>query len=288
MVSGSATSFTSTAVTLTPHGSVCRSMISCNFWLIDSRCESRSSKGAWPSTLRNVVCDISEVALRKFSTFTTAACGSTTRKYTTASTVTGTLSRVITSCRSTLMVTTRKSIRTIRSTIGMRKISPGPFAPSNFPRRKITPRSYSRKMRIACGRMMTARMMRGMAQLINFGSASSNCIALFSFGFQFYGQSVYGGDLGQFAFFDGCVADCVPIFTFDENPAAARIDWRQCGHRFSNQCLCSHFHRQQLRAQPFSDDENKKGRSNECCRNNVAERQTIEWIGAVEEHERAD
>src|SRR5436190_1529807 len=46
MVSGSATSLTSTAVTLTPHGSVCRSMISCNFWLIDSRCESRSSKGA--------------------------------------------------------------------------------------------------------------------------------------------------------------------------------------------------------------------------------------------------
>jgi hypothetical protein len=38
--------------------------------LIDSRCESRSSKGAWPSTLRSVVCDISEVALRKFSTFT--------------------------------------------------------------------------------------------------------------------------------------------------------------------------------------------------------------------------
>src|SRR5438270_128331 len=31
IVSGNATSFTSTAVTLTPHGSVCRSMISCNF-----------------------------------------------------------------------------------------------------------------------------------------------------------------------------------------------------------------------------------------------------------------
>src|SRR6266850_2717663 len=80
MLSGKDTSLTSTAVTLTPHGSVCRSMISCNFRLIDSRCESRSSKGAWPSTLRSVVCDISEVALRKFSTFTTAACGSTTRK----------------------------------------------------------------------------------------------------------------------------------------------------------------------------------------------------------------
>ena len=37
-------------------------------------------QGAWPSTLRSVVCAMSEVALRKFSTFTTAACGSTTRK----------------------------------------------------------------------------------------------------------------------------------------------------------------------------------------------------------------
>ena len=55
MVSGNATSFTSTAVTLMPHGSVCRSMISCNFWLIDPRCESRSSNGAWPSTLLSVV-----------------------------------------------------------------------------------------------------------------------------------------------------------------------------------------------------------------------------------------
>ena len=63
-----------------PHGSVCLSMISCNFWLMTSRCESSSSSGDWPSTLRKVVWAMSEVAFQKFSTFTTAAFGSTTRK----------------------------------------------------------------------------------------------------------------------------------------------------------------------------------------------------------------
>jgi hypothetical protein len=38
------------------------------------------------------------------------------------------------------MVTTRRSILTMRSTIGMRKINPGPFVLSSLPRRKITPR----------------------------------------------------------------------------------------------------------------------------------------------------
>src|SRR5437762_5388545 len=108
--------------------------------------------------------------------------------------------------------------------MGMRKITPGPLAPSNLPRRKITPRSYSRRMRMACGRMITARMMRGMAQLINFGSASSNGMTLFSFYFQFYSLSLHRCDLGYLAFFDRRVADRVPIFAFDENPAAARID----------------------------------------------------------------
>ena len=101
---------------------------------------------------------MSEVAFQKFSTFTTAAFGSTTRKYITASTVAGTLSLVMISCLGTSIVTTRKSIFTILSTIGIRKISPGPFAPCNLPSRKITPRSYSRKMRMACGRIKIARM----------------------------------------------------------------------------------------------------------------------------------
>src|SRR5262245_53687330 len=54
MLSGKITSLTSTAVTLTPHGSVCRSMISCSLRFILSRWESSSSSSACPSTLRNV------------------------------------------------------------------------------------------------------------------------------------------------------------------------------------------------------------------------------------------
>ena len=80
MVSGRATSLTSTAVTLTPHGSVCRSMISWRVWLILSRWASNSSSSAWPSTLRSVVCEINMVAFQKFSTLITASTGSITRK----------------------------------------------------------------------------------------------------------------------------------------------------------------------------------------------------------------
>src|SRR6266436_8012088 len=46
MLSGKTTSLTSTAVTLIPHGSVCRSMISCSLRFILSRWESSSSSSA--------------------------------------------------------------------------------------------------------------------------------------------------------------------------------------------------------------------------------------------------
>src|SRR5947209_19176038 len=168
------------------------------------------------------------------------------------------------------MVTTRRSIRTIRSTIGMRKISPGPFAPSNFPRRKITPCSYSRRMRIACGRMITARMMSGMAQLINLNGPSSG-MALFSFGFYFYRQSLHRCDLRRVPFFDRRVADRIPMLAFDKDPAAARVDWSQCGHGFSKQRFRARSYRQALRAKTLADNENKERRRDQCRRNDVAE-----------------
>src|SRR5438046_9563975 len=68
------------------------------------------------------------------------------------------------SCLGTSMVTTRKSILTMRSTTGMRKMSPGPFAPCNLPSRKMTPRSYSRRMRIDCGSTTIACKIKTMAQ----------------------------------------------------------------------------------------------------------------------------
>ncbi len=61
----------------------------------------------------------------------------------TAFTFTVTLSRVMHSWLGTSIVTVRRSIFTIRSTIGRITNSPGPRAPTSRPRRKITPRSYS-------------------------------------------------------------------------------------------------------------------------------------------------
>src|SRR5256885_11907320 len=47
-----------------------------------------------------------------------------------------------------LRVIVRRSTLTIRSTIGIRKTTPGPFGSSRRPSRKTTPRSYSRRMRM--------------------------------------------------------------------------------------------------------------------------------------------
>src|SRR5215813_12700870 len=73
----------------------------------------------------------------------------------TAFTFTDTLSRVITSWGGTSMVMVRRLTLTILSTKGMRRMRPGPLpsppgltmAPACRPKRKITARSYSRRMR---------------------------------------------------------------------------------------------------------------------------------------------
>ena len=61
----------------------------------------------------------------------------------------GTLSRVMTSCGGMFSVTVRRSTRTIRSITGISRIRPGPLRAIRRPRRKMTPRSYSRRTRIA-------------------------------------------------------------------------------------------------------------------------------------------
>src|SRR5262249_32667007 len=64
----------------------------------------------------------------------------------TAFTRTGTLSFVITSCGGMFKVIVRRSTRTMRSTIGIRKNSPGPLGSwTRRPSRKTMPRSYSRR-----------------------------------------------------------------------------------------------------------------------------------------------
>ena len=76
-----------------------------------------------------------------------------------------TLSLVITSCGGTFSVTVRRSILTIRSTIGIRKIRPGPFWAISRPSRKITPRSYSRRILTPEPRGRTPRGRRGRLSL---------------------------------------------------------------------------------------------------------------------------
>src|ERR671922_1854425 len=150
---GISTSLTSTIETLTPHGEVASSMIRCRISLILSRSDRSSSSWCWPRTLRSVVCAICEVATMKFSTCTIAFSGSMMRKYATAFTRTGTLSLVMTSCGGMLSVTVRRSTRTILSTIGMRRKRPGPLGGEcSRPSRKMTPRSYSRAIRIDADR----------------------------------------------------------------------------------------------------------------------------------------
>src|SRR3954469_3557935 len=78
---------------------------------------------------------------------TTDASASTTRKYATASTRAGTLSRVITSCGGIACVIVRRVTRTMRSATGMSSTRPGPFWATRRPKRNTTPRSYSRSTR---------------------------------------------------------------------------------------------------------------------------------------------
>src|SRR5438876_11049274 len=78
-------------------------------------------------------------------------------------------------------------------------------------------------------------------------------------------------DLYYFTWFDRCITNCAPVLAFDEDPAALRINWSRCGHCFSNHRLHSGFHGQPLRAQAFSDNENKECRRYKRCRNNVTQ-----------------
>ena len=126
-----------------------------------SRSASISSSSCLPSTTRKVVCASWLVAIRKFSTWMMALCGSITRKNTTALTFTETLSREITSCGGTSMVTMRRSTRTIFWMPGMRSTSPGPFTFQKRPSWNTTARSYSRRMRIALANRISSSTTSG-------------------------------------------------------------------------------------------------------------------------------
>src|SRR5438270_653075 len=93
---------------------------------------------------RRLVMAMRWLAKRKLSTPMTARTGSTTWKYTTASTAMVTLSAVMTDWDGMSTTSTRRLTRTTLSTTGMRKTTPGPRAsPMTRPNRKKTARWYS-------------------------------------------------------------------------------------------------------------------------------------------------
>src|SRR5690349_5331053 len=103
--SGISTFFICTRSTLTPHGSVARSIAVCIRPEISSWDFRISSSECSPSTARNVVSDTCSTAFATARTSITARLGSMMRYQTTVLTLTGTLSRVIASCCSTAVVT---------------------------------------------------------------------------------------------------------------------------------------------------------------------------------------
>src|SRR6266487_1422842 len=169
------------------------------------------------------------------------------------------------SCLGTSIVTTRKSIFTMRSTMGMRKIIPGPLAPCacSLPRRKMTPRSYSRRMRSAWGRMKAAMIISTTAVVPSLKSAAMSCSIispLLGFGFHFQRQTFDGHDLHRLIFLDRRVANRLPEFALDEHIPAARINARQRRHDLAEHRLAAHAHGQPLRAQTGAYHEQEEQR----------------------------
>src|SRR5438128_1596057 len=191
------------------------------------------------------------------------------------------------SCLGTSMVTTRKSILTMRSTTGMRKMSPGPFAPCNLPSRKMTPRSYSRRMRRDCGSTTNANTTKTIAQgpswaasLINSSIISPSLV----FWFHFQRQSLDTDDFHRLAGFDGRFAEGVPIFTFDNHLAPARVYRRNPAERFGQPRFPAGLRQSELRAPAGGDDENEKSRRQQRRRNDVSQGQSEARVVAVEQH----
>src|SRR5437762_6136342 len=195
------------------------------------------------------------------------------------------------SCLGTSMVTTRKSILTMRSTMGIRKTRPGPFSPCNLPSRKMTARSYSRRMRMDCGSTITASTIKTIAQppslaasLINSSIISPSRV----FWFHFQRQSLNADDFDGLARFDRRSAHGVPVFAFDKHLAAPRVDARYRAGRFPQHRFLAGLNGSELRAQSRAHDENEKRRRQHRRRNDVSQGQSEAGVAAVEQHQGAE
>src|SRR5882724_10317901 len=183
------------------------------------------------------------------------------------------------SCFGTSMVTTRRSIFTILSMMGIRMIRPGPFAPCSLPRRKITPRSYSRKMRMAWGttkKAMTARMTRtvvtGPLWKTKLMSESIMFFPLLLFWFYLQSQSRDARDLDGLAGGHGRGAGRVPRLALDKYLAGRGIDRPQRVYRAPDHRFQSGARGLELRANARAGDEDEKSRRHQRPRHDPAQR----------------
>src|ERR1700730_1569991 len=192
------------------------------------------------------------------------------------------------SWRATSIVITRRSIFTIRSTIGIRKINPGPFVPDSLPSRKITPRSYSRRIRATCGIMSAAKIMIGINEPSNLADSSSMQWFFSGLWDDFQSQTFDAYDLDGMSPIDRRIAGRGPAFTFNENLPVACINWRHGTNNLSKHCLFADLNGQTLRSESFADNENEeRGRDNHAW-NDIRQREPEERVSAVEKHQRAD
>src|SRR5215471_8368579 len=173
-----------------------------------SRSARSSSSACLPSIARSDVCASWLVASRNLATWITDFAGSTTRKYTTALTLTETLSSVITSCGGTSRTMVRRSTRTICCTTGMRSIRPGPLTLQNLPSMNTTARSYSRMTR------NDARITKPMMRMITPNPSPKTMFCLLGFVDRYHGeqQIVAVGDADALASPERHAAANPPLF----------------------------------------------------------------------------
>src|SRR5438477_3815400 len=191
----------------------------------------------------------------------------------------------MTSCLGTSIVTTRKSIRTIRSTIGMSNTTPGPLAPINLPSRKMTPRSYSRNMRTADGNRINAKNPSGISQTSKLNNRCAASITL-AFRFHLQRQATNRDDFHRLPGLNRNVAQRIPIFAIDKDTPGLGVDPRQCSDSFANHRFRASFDRQKLRAQSRRDYENEKTSRQQRPRQDELPRQPQRRFTRIEQHER--
>src|SRR3954468_17039087 len=172
--------------------------------------------------------------------------GSITRKYTTAFTLTETLSRVMTSCGGTSKTRVRRSTRTICWIGGTTKIRPGPFTLSKRPRKNTTPRSYSR--RILIDEMASSRSSKTMPP--------TKYISV-PLGFDVQDQPVHAGDAQRLTAAYRALGAHLPLLTAYARPALMLEIAERLGAR-AEHLLAAGDHRLAAALQQHADDEDQE------------------------------